>query len=138
MKVEMYEKIGEINIVTLRSAEENQQIARETNKRKDEEERMRKEKEEKENRLIANKVLLNLINAINTSAEEGKTFLEIVWNKDTNTTPHSITFEEYKRGEKYFKPVLESAGYKVNSMHVYSKNYTKQSGKQGYVFIFWS
>ena len=76
MKIEMFEKADEINIIALRSAAENRSIA------EAEKERIRKEAEERENARIANDVLMKLINAINTKAENGETKLFLEWAED--------------------------------------------------------
>ena len=138
MIIEMYEKFGEIIIAEMRTAEENQQIADEARNRIAEEERMRKEKEERENRLIANEVLVKLVNAINATAEKGKTVLSVEWRKDVSMEPFGITWEDYQKGEKYFKPVFESAGYRVDSLYEYSQSWRERSGKRGYTSISWS
>lgn len=137
MKVEMFEKVGEIDIVTLRSAHENRMIAEAERARKAEEERIRKEAEEQENARIAKEVLVKLIDAINTEAEKGHQYLHIEWRAD-NLEPFGVRWSEYGKAIKYILPILESAGYKVNELYEYSESWTRKSGKWGYTYIWWN
>lgn len=136
MKIEMFEKVGEINVIALRSAEENRTIAEAEQARKAEEERIRKEAEERENIRIANGVLVKLINAINTEADKGNQRLYLEW-KNVVEPPFNIGWYEYDTAIKYIRPILESAGYKVDKRYKYSASWTGRSGKLGYVTIWW-
>lgn len=137
MKVEMFEKVGEINIVSLRSAHENKMIAETERARKAEEERIRREAKEQENARIAKEVLIKLINAINAEADDGGQHLYIEWREDKSMEPFSIGWFEYGKAIKYILPILESAGYRVDERHEYSDSWTRKSGKWGYVYIWW-
>lgn len=136
MKLEMFEKVGEINIIALRSAVENKAIAEVEQARKAEEERIRKEAEERESARIANDVLMKLINAINARAEKGGTNLYLQWNEDA-PAPFGVSWSDYNRTIKHILPILEAAGYEVSNLHVYSEGWRRRSGKLGYTYIFW-
>lgn len=136
MKIEMFEKVGEINIVNLRSARENKMISEAERARKAEEERIRKEAEEQENARIAKEVLIKLINAINAEADKGGQHLHIEWRAD-KLEPFGIRWGEYGKAIKYILPILESAGYQVDERYEYSDSWTRRSGKWGYVYIWW-
>lgn len=138
MKIEMFEKVGEINVIALRSAHENKMIADAERARKAEEERIRKEAEERENARIANEVLVKLVNAINAEADKGGQHLHIEWREEGGSMePFGIGWSEYGKAIKYILPILESAGYRVDERHVYSDSWTRRSGKWGYAYIWW-
>lgn len=132
----MFEKVGEINIVALRSAEENRAIAEAEQVRKAEEERIRKEAKEQEDIRIANEILAKLVDAINTEADKGRKHLYIEWRREC-IAPFGIGWNEYDKAIKYIRPILESAGYKVDKRYKYSASWTAKSGRWGYVFIWW-
>jgi hypothetical protein len=137
MTIEMFEKVGEINVIALRSAEENRAVAEAEQARKAEAERIRREAEERENARIANEVLAKLVNAINAKAEGGGTMLSIEWTEGDTMTPFGIGWSDYGKAMKYIQPVLETAGYKVTNRHEYSDSWTRRSGKWGYAYIHW-
>jgi hypothetical protein len=137
MKIEMFEKVGEINVIALRSAAENKSIAEVERARKAEEERIRKEAEERENARIANDVLMKLVNAINAEAEKGGEHLRIEWKESDTMEPFGIGWYDYGRAIKHILPILEAAGYRVDERHVYSDSWTRRSGKWGYAYIWW-
>lgn len=137
MKVEMFKKVGEINVATLRPAHENKMISEAKRAQKAEEERIRKEAEEQENTRIANEVLVKLINAINAEAEKGSQCLHIEWREDKSMEPFGIGWSEYGKAIKYILPILESAGYQVDERYVFSDTWTRKSGKFGYAYIWW-
>ena len=135
MKIEMFEKIGEINVVELRPASENRAIANAELARKAEEERIRKEQEEREKARIANEVLAKLVKAINDKSEIGGQYLHLEWRSLTKS--YGISFSEYCTAFDYIKPILESAGYDVRDIYFYSDSWTYRSGKLGYAYIWW-
>lgn len=137
MTIEMFEKVGEINVIALRSAEENRAVAEAELARKAEEERIRKEAEERENMLIAKDVLAKLVNAINVKAESGGTVLSIEWTESGTMKPFGIDWNDYGKAIKYIKSILETAGYKVTDRYEYSDSWTRRSGKWGYAYINW-
>ena len=137
MTIEMFEKVGEINVIALRSAEENRAVAEAEQARKAEEERIRKEAEERENMRIASEVLAKLVNAINAVAEGGGTMLSLEWTESDTMTPCGIHWSDYGKAIKYIKPMLETAGYRVTDRHEYSDSWTRRSGKWGYAYIHW-
>ena len=137
MKIEMFEKVGEINVIALRSADENRAVAEAEIMRREEEERIRKEKEERENARIANEVLAKLVNAINAKAEDGGTLLSIEWSECHSMEPFGISWSEYGKAIKHIKPILEAAGYQVDDRYSYSDSWTRRSGKWGYAHIHW-
>lgn len=152
MKIEMFEKVGEIVIAELRSASENKEIALIEKARQEEEERKRKEEEErkkeearlaeelkqKEEQEKAKSTLLLIIEAINATAEKGETVLSLDWHggKDAETK-YGFSIYQYNTCLKYFKSVLESAGYTVDEIYWYSTSWRYKSGRIGYAFINW-
>lgn len=137
MKIEMFEKVGEINVIELRSASENRAIADAERARKAEEERIRREEEERENARIAGEVLAKLVTAINNESETGGQHLHLEWRKGS-MEPYGISWSEYGRAFKHIKPILESAGYRVDDRYSYSDSWTRKSGKWGYAYIWWN
>ena len=137
MKIEMFEKADEINIIALRSAAENRSIAEAEKALKVEKERIRKEAEERENARIANDVLMKLINAINTKAENGETKLFLEWAKDYTMESFGVNWSDYGKAIRHIKPILEAAGYRVDDRYSYSDSWTRKSGKWGYACIYW-
>ena len=137
MKIEMFEKVGEINVIALRSADENRAVAEAEIMRREEEERIRKEIEERENARIANEVLAKLVNAINAKADDGGTMLSIEWSECHSMEPFGISWSEYGKAIKHIKPILEAAGYQVDDRYSYSDSWTRRSGKWGYAHIHW-
>lgn len=123
MKIEMFEKVGEIEIVELRSAAENKAIAEIENARKVEE-----AKKEKDRRT---KIVLNFITKeINKSAEKGYTDIEIRFNSQ-----EELDFSLSVENE--IKDILTSFGYRVNDIHEYSQSCKTRSGTYGYWMIYW-
>ena len=137
MKIEMFEKVGEINVIALRSADENRAVAEAERMRREEEERIRKEMEERENARIANEVLAKLVNAINAKADDGGTMLSIEWSECHSMEPFGISWSEYGKAIKHIKPILEAAGYQVDDRYSHSDSWTRRSGKWGYAHIRW-
>lgn len=137
MKIEMFEKVGEINVIALRSASENKAIAEAERMRREEEERKRKEAEERENVRIANEVLAKLVAAINEKAEDGGTILSIEWAEGSSMEPFGVSWSDYGKAIKHIQPILEAAGYQVDDRHAYSDSWTRRSGKWGYAYIHW-
>lgn len=133
MKVEMYEKVGEIIVAELRTAEENKEIAKKVNALR-EEERKRKEEEERQKDLKRlEEILPVIIEEINTSASLGGNTANFEWRKDVKT---KITFYEWNIFCKYYKDYFMGLGYKFYT-HEYSESWRKQSGKIGYASIYW-
>ena len=137
MKIEMFEKADEINIIALRSAAENRSIAEAEKALKVEKERIRKEVEERGNAHIANDVLMKLINAINAKAENGETKLFLKWSEDYTMKPFGINWSDYGKAIRHIKPILEAAGYRVNDRYSYADSWTRKSGQWGYACIYW-
>lgn len=137
MKIEMFEKVGEINVIALRSAEENRVVAEAERMRREEEERKLREAEERENARIANEVLAKLVNAINAKAEDGGTILSLEWAEGRTMEPFGINWSDYGKAIKHLKPILEAAGYQVDDRYSYSDSWTRRSGKWGYTHIHW-
>lgn len=137
MKIEMFEKIGEVTIAELKPASENKKIANEIFKQKQEELRIIKEKEEKEKQRIGMKILAHLTEEINKIANDGRTSFEINWTIK-NPTNKEINWRDWmKASDDYVIPILESAGYCIRT-HWYSDSWTRRSGKIGYIYVSWS
>ena len=137
MKVEMLEKIGEIEIVNLRPASENRAIAEVEKAKRAEEERIRKEKEEEQLRKDAQIVLIKIIDLINKEAEKGSNSMSIDFYHTSAKDKYGFTFKEYQKTFELIKPVLESAGYKLDEPYEYSRSWQNKSGKDGHCYIYW-
>lgn len=135
MKIDVLEKIGEIEIVELRSAFENNVIATIEKARKDEEERLRKEKEEKEKDELAVKVVAWLAEKINEEAEKGWKTLDILFEYSDK---HPYSFSECQKVESRVKEILGSLGYDVKDIYEYSTSWKTRSGRIGYWDFYWS
>lgn len=135
MKVEMFEKVGEIEIVELRSAAENKAIAEIEKARKAEEERLRKEKEEREKDELAVKVATWIAEEINKKAENGEDYLEILFEV---ADKHPYGFYECLTVEKRIKEIFASLGYDVRDIYEYSQSWKTRSGRWGYWTFHWS
>ena len=131
MMIEMFEKVGEINVIALRPAAENRSIAETEKVRKAEEER-------REDACIANDVLMKLVNAINAEAEEGGEYLHLEWNNSNSIEPFGIDWDDYGKAIKHILPLLKDAGYRVSKCHAYSGSWARKSGKKGYTYIWWN
>lgn len=140
IKMEVFEKVGEIEVVSLRPACENSKIAEAVRKRQEEEERKRKEEEERKKMILAKDVVSKLAKAINAKAERGNTCLYLEWHDgekyDTDNYTN-ISWDDFANAFDHTLPMLESAGYKVNDLYLYSDKYRRQSGKIGYIYIRW-
>lgn len=147
MKIEMFEKVGEIEIVSLRPACDNSMIAKaeqerqeEEKRRKEEAERIRREEEERKNEILAKEIIVKLAKAINAKAEKGHTWLYLEWH-DGEKYDHDkltdITWYDFIETFKYTRPMLESVGYDVWEPHLYSNGWRNRSGKIGYIYIHW-
>lgn len=124
MKIEMFEKVGEITIAELRPASENNMIASV--------EAERKEREEKEKTM---RVLAVIVEEINKAAETGSMSLGFEWT-EKRPSAHGVSWSEWLHLSKHFLPILESAGY-TSTVHWYSDSWTRRSGKVGYAYIYW-
>lgn len=135
MKIEMFEKVGEITIAELRPASLNNSIATAEAERKAEIARIEAERKEREEKEQAVKVLTLLVEEINKTAETGATMLALDWT-EKRPASHGIRWNDWLHLSKYFKPILESAGYTF-CVHWYSDSWTRRSGKIGYAYIYW-
>ena len=130
----------EIEIVSLRSACENNMIAKAEQKRQEEEEHKRKEEEERKKTILGKDVLIKLAQAINAKAEKGNTCLYLEWHdgeKYDIDNYTDISWDDFINTFEYTLPILESAGYEVNDFYLYSDEYRRKSGKIGYIYIRW-
>lgn len=131
MKIEMFEKVGEIEIVELRSAAENKAIAEIEMARKAEEERLRKEAEERKNDEIAVNIATHLVKEINEEAEKGHTQCTRYALLNSPIYQNKLRVVE-NRLNKIFDPL----GYRI-FIHEYSNSYQKKINEWGYITIFW-
>lgn len=127
MKIEMFEKVGEIEIVELRSAVENKAIAEIERARKAE------EKERKEAELTV-KVATWVAEKINEKSEKGETWLEIRFNMGEH---RPCTISECKSVEKKVKEIFTSLGYDVRDIYEYSTSWANRSECWGYWDFYW-
>lgn len=133
MKIEMYEKVGEIIVANLRTAEENKQIAAETRALKAEEVRRREEERKQKEQKRAEELLPIIIEKINTSALLGNNTLTFKWGEDVKS---EISFNDWNIFCKYHEDYFVKLGYKFCT-HEYSKSWRERSGKIGYATIYW-
>ena len=136
MKIEMFEKIGEITIAELRPASENNMIASVEAARKAELARIEAERKEREEKEKTMKVLAVIVEEINKAAETGAKVLSFNWT-ERRPKDNGVTWNDWLACSKHFKPILESAGYEI-SVHWYSDSWTRRSGKVGYAHIWWN
>lgn len=133
MKIEMYEKVGEIVIAELRTAEENKEIAKKVNELKAEEERKREEERKQREQKRAEELLPIIVEKINNTALSGENCIEFTWFDNTKT---EITCYDWKIFRKNYQKYFEGLGYKIYD-HYYSDSWRKKSGKIGYGVIYW-
>lgn len=132
MKLEIFEKIGEMNITQVRTAEENNAIASAEKARLAELAELKKQQELKEKAPI---IIQSLMEKINQTAEKGGNSLTLEW---TEKIPrfHGITWQEWSAlGEKII-PSFEKLGYHIY-IHWYSPAWRTKTGKIGYTYISW-
>lgn len=133
MKIEMYEKVAEIIVANVRTAEENKRIAAETRALMAEEERRREEERKQKEQKRAKELLPIIIEKINTSALLGNNTLSFSWGEDTEA---EISFDDWNIFCKYHKDYFVELGYKF-CVHEYSKSWRERSGRIGYATIYW-
>lgn len=133
MKIEMYEKVGEIIVTNLKTAEENKQIAEEVRALKAEEERRRKEERKQIEQKKAKELLPIIVEKINTTASLGNSTLTFEWSENVKS---EISFYDWNLFYEYYKDYFVGLGYKFN-IHEYSKSWRERSGKIGYATIYW-
>lgn len=135
--LEIYEKIGEITSIHLRTAEENKRIAAEESARQAEEKRIKREEAERQAREEAVQISLQMLEKINAKAESGSTILNLDWHENS-PRPFGMSDYEYERLYPYLKEILSPLGYKITALSRYSKSWTYKSGKIGYAWVSWS
>ena len=136
MKITMYEKVGEMVVTELRPASTNNAIATAEAARIAEAKRIEQEAKEAKEKEASTGVLARIVEAINRNAEKGKCSVRFEWTKSSPKS-NGITDTEWTLYSKYFKPVLEAAGYTVDTPHWYSQSWVTRSGKIGYVSVRW-
>lgn len=135
MKIEMFEKVGEITIAELRPASENNAIATIEAERKAEIARLEAERKEREEKAKTMQVLAIIVDEINKAAESGAKMVSFNWT-EKHPKDCGVDWHDWLNLSKHFKPILESAGYEVTA-HWYSDSWTRRSGKIGYANIYW-
>ena len=136
MKVKLFAEVGEVEIVELRSADENSEIAQTVRKEKEEAERRAKEERERKYQEQTATILATIASAINAEADKGNKILSGTWYNSKKAIPAIVSYEDWQNCSKYFVPLLENLGYTVTK-HDYSKGWTERSGKLGYFDITW-
>ena len=135
--LEIYEKVGEITSVHLRTAEENKKIAIEEKARREEVARIQREEELRKNREKAFKISMEILEKINKLSDEGNTSLWLNWRTGT-PSPLTVNFHSYDLLFPYIKEILCPLGYNLAEPYSYSASWTRKSGKIGYAWISWS
>lgn len=135
MKIEMFEKIGEVVVAEVRTAEENKAIADNEIAKRREEARIKKEQKEKKDMEIAASLLPIIIENINSAADDGRKYINFDWTEKA-TVDKGVSLRDWQVSKQYLSPILEKMGYKVNETW-YSKSWRGKSGKIGGVGIYW-
>lgn len=134
MKIDILEKVGELTITEIRSAEENRQIAKAENERQAELKRIKEEQEEKEKIQRIQNFLPLVMEKIDKTAESGDYYLEILWMSGTKNC--GLGYWEFLSISQKIVSILKSLGYSAHC-HDYSASWTTRSGKEGYLYISW-
>lgn len=134
MKFDILEKVGELTITQIRSAEENRKIAKAENERQAELKRIKEEKEEQEKIQKIQNFLPLIMEKIDKTAESGGYSLEILWMHGTKNC--GLGYWEFLSISQKIVSILENLGYSAHC-HDYSASWTTRSGKEGYLYISW-
>jgi hypothetical protein len=135
MKVEILEKIGEIDITCLRSAKESRAIASTEAERKAEIARIEKEREEQEAEIKTVELLKTLVKQVNAAADKGEFAIYFSWEED-ELTSKGIQWKDWKKLFDRVSPTLEQMGYKCNT-HEYCSSWRTRSGRIAHASISW-
>lgn len=135
MEIGIFEKVGEITVTCLRSAEENNAIASVEAARKAEIARIEKEREEQKAVEKTAELLAIIVEQINIAAEKGAFSVNFDWTEQVPTS-NSVQWKDWEKYSNRFIPVLEKMGYKCYT-HLYSQSWRYQSGRICYVSIHW-
>ena len=135
MKLEILEKVGEVILVELRSAEDNHEIATIEQEKQKEQALIRKAEEERKNKIRAVEILTTLAEVINKKAECGHTHINLSWHRD-NPPPHGISVKDWKNCGECVKEMLALLGYSCE-VYWYTTAWQKKSGKIGWADIRW-
>ena len=135
MTFEILEKVGEITITQVRTAEENRAIATAEAARLAELTRLAELQREQELMKKVAKVVPILMEEVNQSAEKGQRSLHFSWSQ-TQPCSHGVTWQEWDELVEKFTPIFEQLGYKVYT-DWYSPSWRTKSGKIGYASIRW-
>jgi 2-oxoglutarate dehydrogenase complex dehydrogenase (E1) component-like enzyme len=131
MKIEIFEKTGEVTIVQMRTAEENNAIAL-TAITQEKMARMEKERKIQES---FSKVLQTLAQKINKAAEDGHHYFYLDWSK-SSPKPHNIDWETIKGLSEKLVSIFKIMGYNI-TVHEYCPQWAEKSGRLGYISISW-
>jgi hypothetical protein len=135
MQIEIYEKVGEVSVLELRSAEENRAIATAEMERRQEVARLTEEKKRHEATVKCAELIPTIMGVINQAAEDGETTLPLLWTKD-HPTQLGLNFNEWSECEEMLASAFEKLGYKF-FISQYSTSWAKRSGKIGWGSIRW-
>jgi hypothetical protein len=133
MKLEILEKVGEIILIELRSAEENKEIATIEQEKQKEQALIKKAEQEQKNKNRAVRILTVLADVINKKAECGNTYLALSWAKGM-ASPYGISAEDWENCGELVGEMLALLGYSC-TVHWYSSAWRKKSGKIGWLNI---
>ena len=135
MKLEILEKVGEVILVELRSAEDNHEIATIEQEKQKEQALIRKAEQERKNKVRAVEILTALAEVINNKAECGHTHISLSWHRDT-PAPLGISTKDWENCGECVKEMLKLLGYSCE-VYWYSTSWAKKSGKIGWADIRW-
>ena len=133
MKIEVFEKVGEVIVTELRSASENNAIASIEAERKAELARIEAEQAKQKKRKEAQRILAIIAEEINKKAENGSTWLRFNWHEKTSS---KVSCTDWYLYSDLLTPILREAGYSVTE-YWYSNSWRYTSGKIGFLQIGW-
>lgn len=133
MKIEMFEKVGEVIVTELRPASENNAIASIEAGRKAELARTEAEQAEQKKRKKVQRILAIVAEEINKKAESGSTWLRFDWHEKTSS---KVSWIDWYLHSDLLTPILKEAGYSVTD-YWYSTSWRNTSGKIGFLQIGW-
>jgi hypothetical protein len=136
MKIELFEKIAEINMTGIKTAEENRAIASQFNIQKEKAEQEAKRKREEEILSNAEPMLMWFLNEINSQSQQGGESFSYWWEYQAKHGKSHLSWSEFMLAFSQCTPILQGLGYKVYT-HEYSEGWKKRGGYEGYIRIGW-
>lgn len=136
MKIELFEKIAEVNMIGVKTAEENRAIASQVKAQKEKAEQEAKRKREEEVLSKSESILMWFLNEFDSYSKRGATRFLYTWEYEARKGESRLSWSEFMLAFSPCIPVLQGLGYKV-SIHEYSEGWKKRGGNEGYLTITW-